>query len=185
MAGQVDDVVEAYIAKQPREPQLVLQRVRRIIRKVLPGAEETISYQIPTYKVGGRGVVAFAGWKRHWSLYPVTESVRAAFGSELAGYEFSKGTLRFPLAAPVPTKLVERIVRAVARRAVARREAKARTTSRRDGGHGRQGVSTDRGASRRRLSTGEGESRGFFSQSGRGGCAGWDDRGRVCCSLGA
>ena len=133
MARQAADVVEAYIVKQPTESQPVLQRVRRIIRKVLPGAEETISYRIPTYKVGGRGVVAYAGWTRHWSLYPVTERVRAAFGSELDGYEFSKGTMRFPLAAPVPTKLVERIVRAVARRAEVRRETKARTTSRPDG----------------------------------------------------
>ncbi len=50
-------------AKQPTGSRPVLQRVRRIIRKALPGAEETISYQIPTYELHGRGVVSFAGWK--------------------------------------------------------------------------------------------------------------------------
>ena len=120
-------VVDAYIAKQPGEVQPVLQRVRRIIRKVLPDAEETISYRIPTYKLHGQYVVYFAGWKRHWSLYPVTDLVRAVLGSELASYEVSKGTVRFPLADPVPAKLVERIVSELARAAEGRRRVKAKS----------------------------------------------------------
>jgi uncharacterized protein YdhG (YjbR/CyaY superfamily) len=118
--------VDAYIAKQPPDAQAVLQRVRRIIRKRLPQAEEGISYQIPTYKLNGQYVVYFAGWKRHWSLYPVTESVRAALEKELEPYELSKGTVRFPLAEPVPTRLVERIVGKLARLAEARGSAIAR-----------------------------------------------------------
>jgi uncharacterized protein YdhG (YjbR/CyaY superfamily) len=118
-------VVDAYIAKQPVDVQPVLQRVRRIIRKALPEAEETISYQIPTYKVGGQYVVYFAAWKEHWSMYPVTEPARAKLRSALAAYELSKGTVRFPLADPVPAKLVERIVRELARAAEARTRAKS------------------------------------------------------------
>jgi uncharacterized protein YdhG (YjbR/CyaY superfamily) len=121
-----------YIAKQPSDAQLVLQRVRRIIRKVLPDAEETISYQIPTYKVQGQYVVYFAAWKRHWSLYPVTEPVRSALSPELTPYQLSKGTVRFPLADPVPAKLVERIVRELARAAEGRRRAKASSPSKPD-----------------------------------------------------
>lgn len=116
-------VVDAYIAKQPVEARAVLQRVRRIIRKALPGAEEVISYQIPAYKFRGQPVVYFAGWKRHWSLYPVTEPVRAAFCAELASYQVSKGTVRFPLAEPVPKRLVERIVRQLASVADARKRS--------------------------------------------------------------
>jgi len=112
--------VDAYIAKQPAQAQPVLKRVRRIIRKALPDAGETVSYQIPTYKLHGEYVVYFAGWKQHWSLYPVTERIRTALGSALASYEVSKGTVRFPLADPVPARLVERIVRALARAAEAR-----------------------------------------------------------------
>jgi uncharacterized protein YdhG (YjbR/CyaY superfamily) len=108
------NLVGAYIAKQPSGAQPVLQRVRRIIRKVIPDAEETMSYEIPTYKLHGPYVVYFAGWKQHWSLYPVTAPVRSALASELASYELSKGTVRFPLGAPVPAKLVERIVRELA-----------------------------------------------------------------------
>ena len=131
------NTVDAYIAKQPGEVQLVLQRVRRIIRKVLPAAEETISYQIPTYKVGGQYVVYFAGWKQHWSLYPVTESVRAALGPELESYELRKGTIRFPLADPVPAKLVERIVRELAMAAAARARVKAPSPNKQQAGRRR------------------------------------------------
>jgi uncharacterized protein YdhG (YjbR/CyaY superfamily) len=122
--------VDAYIARHPAEVRPVLQRVRRIIRKALPGAEEAISYQIPAYKVHGQYVVYFAGWKHHWSLYPVTELVRAALGPELASYEVSKGTVRFPLAEPVPARLVERIVRQLAKAAGVRRRAQSLSASR-------------------------------------------------------
>src|SRR5262249_6839532 len=90
----------------------------------LAGAEETISYQIPAYKLHGRVVVYFAGWKQHWSLYPVTDAVQAALKPALDSHELSKGTIRFPLHEPVPTRLVERIVRELGRAAEARRMAK-------------------------------------------------------------
>ncbi len=126
-------VVDAYISKRAIEARPVLQHVRRIIRKALPEAEETISYQIPAYKLDGQYVVYFAGWKEHWSLYPVTEPVRARLGSALASYKLSKGTVRFPLADPVPVKLVERIVKELARAAEARRRVKASQSSKRAG----------------------------------------------------
>ena len=125
MTKPTTHAVDAYIANQPAGSRPILERVRGIIRKALPGAEETISYQIPTYKLQGRMVVYFAGWKQHWSLYPVTDAVQAALRPALDSYEIGKGTIRFPLDEPVPTKLVERIVRELARAAEARRGAKA------------------------------------------------------------
>lgn len=118
--------VEDYLAKQPADVRGVLRRVRASIRKAVPAAEETISYQIPAYKLNGTCVVYFAGWKGHYSLYPVTDTVRAALGTRLAGYEMSKGTIRFPYADPVPAKLIERLVALLAREARARGESKRR-----------------------------------------------------------
>ncbi len=122
---KADAVVDAYIARQPAHVQPTLHRVRRVIRKALPGAEETLRYQMPTYTLRGRPVVHFAAWKHHWSLYPVTERVRAVLGPALAPYEASKGTARFPLSEPVPTRLVERLVRTLARASEARTRAHA------------------------------------------------------------
>jgi len=116
--------VDEYIATHPEDVQATLQRVRGIIRKALPGAEEAISYQIPTYKLHGEYVVYFAGWKQHYSLYPATGRLVAAFKDELARYELSKGTIRFPLSQPVPVKLIERIATFLAREAAERATAK-------------------------------------------------------------
>jgi uncharacterized protein YdhG (YjbR/CyaY superfamily) len=103
--------VDEYIASQPEAAQRVLGRVRSAIRKAVPGAEELISYKIPMYKLHNRPVLYFAGWKRHYSLYPATERVVAAFHAELAPYELKKGTIRFPLGEPVPVNLIERIAK--------------------------------------------------------------------------
>jgi uncharacterized protein YdhG (YjbR/CyaY superfamily) len=103
--------VDEYIASQPETVQGILERVRNAIRKALPAAEETISYQIPAYKLHGRVVLYFAGWKQHYSLYPATGQLVAAFKNDLAPYEKSKGTIRFPLAQPVPVMLIRRIAK--------------------------------------------------------------------------
>ena len=99
--------VPSHFASQPEAVQGVLKRVRSTIRKAVPGAEEVISYQIPTYKLHGRPVLYFAGWKQHYSLYPSTDRLVAAFKDDLAPYEVNKGTIRFPLSEPVPVKLIE------------------------------------------------------------------------------
>jgi uncharacterized protein YdhG (YjbR/CyaY superfamily) len=117
--------VDEYIASQPEAVQGVLERVRSIIRKAVPGAEEVISYQIPAYKVRGGRVLYFAGWKKHYSLYPATEQLVAALRDELAPYELRKGTIRFPLSEPIPVKLIERIAKFRAKEVAELEKAKA------------------------------------------------------------
>ena len=97
--------VAEYIAKKPRTIQPVLRRIRAVIRKAIPGADEVISYQIPTYKLAGKTVIYFAGWTGHVSLYPAS----GLPAKVLAKYQVSKGTLRFPLSEPLPVKLIERV----------------------------------------------------------------------------
>ena len=94
--------VDEYIASQPEAVQSVLKRVRSTIRKAVPGAEEVISYKIPTYKLHGRPVLYFAGWRQHYSLYPSTDHVVAAFKDDLAPYEVNKGTIRSRSSSPSP-----------------------------------------------------------------------------------
>jgi uncharacterized protein YdhG (YjbR/CyaY superfamily) len=103
--------VDEYISTFPADVQGVLQRVRRIIREAVPRAEEHISYQIPAYRVADGPVLYFAGWKQHYSLYPATAALTLALARELEPYEVRKGTIRFPLSAPVPVKLIARIAK--------------------------------------------------------------------------
>jgi uncharacterized protein YdhG (YjbR/CyaY superfamily) len=116
--------VDEYIAAQPEDVRGLLQRVRDAISSVLPGADEVISYGIPTYKVDGRYVIYFAGWKQHYSIYPVTRPVVAALKKDLAPYEISKGTIRFPLSRRVPVRLIRRITKLLAAEAADRAKAK-------------------------------------------------------------
>jgi uncharacterized protein YdhG (YjbR/CyaY superfamily) len=117
--------VDEYIASQPDGVQSVLNRVRSTIRKAVPEAEETISYKIPAYKLHGNRLLFFAGWRRHYSLYPATARVVEAFKDDFAPYEVSKGTIRFPLSEPVPVKLIGRIAKFRAKEVSDRAKAKA------------------------------------------------------------
>ena len=103
--------VDDYIAAQPESTQDTLHRLHAILRKALPTAEEVISYQIPAYKIAGKAVIYFAGWKQHFSLYPVSDPLVEAFRKELAPYKLSKGTIRFPLSSPIPSKLIASIAK--------------------------------------------------------------------------
>jgi uncharacterized protein YdhG (YjbR/CyaY superfamily) len=103
--------VADYISSHPPEARAVLERVRLAIRRAVPGAEEVISYQIPTFKLRGRPVLYFAAWKEHYSIYPAGASMLAAFKELLAGYETSKGTIRFPYSEPVPVRLIAGIAK--------------------------------------------------------------------------
>jgi uncharacterized protein YdhG (YjbR/CyaY superfamily) len=104
--------VAEYIRAQPKGSQRALRSVRRVIRKALPGAEEVISYGIPAYRLHGYVVIYFAGWREHYSLYPVTARRIARLKPTSASYEVNdKGTIRFPLAQRVPIKFITDIAR--------------------------------------------------------------------------
>ena len=83
----------------------------QVIGKAIPDADETISYGMPAYALGGRVVVYFAGWKQHAALYPGSAQTFAAFGKDVAGYATSKGTLQFPLGEPLPVRLIAAIAK--------------------------------------------------------------------------
>jgi uncharacterized protein YdhG (YjbR/CyaY superfamily) len=117
--------VDEYMASQPKAVQGLLERVRRTIRKALPGAEEVISYGIPTFKLQGRAVLYFAGWSHHYSIYPATERLVAAFKKQLAPFEVNdKGTIRFPFSEPVPVTLIEGLAKFRAQEVVEREKAR-------------------------------------------------------------
>jgi uncharacterized protein YdhG (YjbR/CyaY superfamily) len=86
-----------------------LRNVRDAIRKAAPGATESITYRMPTFTLHGT-LVHFAGFARHVGFYP-TPSGMERFRQELSSYKTGKGSVQFPLDAPVPYQLIERIVK--------------------------------------------------------------------------
>jgi uncharacterized protein YdhG (YjbR/CyaY superfamily) len=108
--------VDEYIAAYPKDVQIILEKVRKSIRKVLPAADEKIKYGMPALMIDGRHAVYFAAWKRHIGLYPIYRS-NDPIEEELAPYRDAKDTLKFPLNEPIPYDLIERIVSHVKQRA--------------------------------------------------------------------
>src|SRR5438132_5097774 len=103
--------IDQYIAGFPQDVQQILQKIRATIREAAPDAQETISYRIPTFKLNGRPLIYFAGFKAHIGLYPITAPIKVNFKKELSGYKGGKGTVRLPLKEPIPYALISRIVK--------------------------------------------------------------------------
>ena len=103
------ETIDEYISMYPDNIQAILKKLRQIVREAAPKAEETISYQIPTFKLNGN-LVHFAAFKDHISFFP-TSSGRIAFKKELSKYKGGRGTIQFPLDKPIPYALVKRIVK--------------------------------------------------------------------------
>jgi uncharacterized protein YdhG (YjbR/CyaY superfamily) len=110
------DSVDDYIASFPAEVQERLQHVRQAIHRAVPGAGERISYQIPCVTLNGRDLVYFSGWKQHIGMYPVIDLDDPELMAELAPYESSKATLKFPHRKPLPLDLIQRFAAAKASR---------------------------------------------------------------------
>jgi uncharacterized protein YdhG (YjbR/CyaY superfamily) len=102
--------INEYIADFPPAVQKTLQALRQTIRKAAPAAEESISYQIPTFVLCGSSLVHFAAFKNHIGFYP-RKATMAKFKKKLSRYEQFKGTIRFPLDKPLPLGLITRIVK--------------------------------------------------------------------------
>ena len=104
--------IDEYLASVPEPARSTLNKVRAAIRSAAPPeATEGISYRIPTFRYKG-GLVAFAAFSKHCSLFPMSLSVMAAFKNELKDFQVSKGTIRFPVDKPLPAALVKKLVKA-------------------------------------------------------------------------
>src|SRR3954469_16292146 len=102
--------IDEYISRYPEDVRAILEKIRGIIRKAAPPAEETISYGVPTFKWDGP-LVYFAAFKSHISLYPMTAPIKTKFKNELTRYKGGKGTIQFPLDEPIPYGLISKLVK--------------------------------------------------------------------------
>jgi uncharacterized protein YdhG (YjbR/CyaY superfamily) len=105
------ETVDEYLARVPEPARTTLNKVRAVIRSVVPAeATEAISYGVPTFKYKGP-VIWFAAFSNHCSVFP-TASVIEKFKNELKAYQTSKGTIQFPVDKPLPAALLKKMVKA-------------------------------------------------------------------------
>lgn len=118
--------VDEYISSFPPDVQLKLQEIRSTIAVMLPGAAETISYGLATFKYRGKNLVHFGGFKHHVGFYPGASGV-ANFQDQLQQYKTSKGAIQFPLTEALPLTLIRRIVQFRIRETDAQSNTKKKT----------------------------------------------------------
>lgn len=104
--------IRRYLESLSSDTRRRLTQLRTAIPAAAPTAVDGFSYRIPNVRLEGRPLVWYAGWKQHCSMYPIGDAIRKAHAIPIAGYETSKGTIRFPLDQPLPVTLVQRLVKA-------------------------------------------------------------------------
>jgi uncharacterized protein YdhG (YjbR/CyaY superfamily) len=102
--------VDGYLAALDEPKRSTLVKLRESILEVVPNAEQCLSYRVPAYKVHGRTVAGFAAFTDHLSYLPHSGSVLAQLDDEVAGYETSKGSLKFAVDKPLPKRLVKKLI---------------------------------------------------------------------------
>ena len=91
--------IDEYIAGFPIDVQQILGNIRTTIQETAPDAEETISYQMPTFTLKGN-LVHLAAYKRHIGFYPTPSGIEK-FKKEISVYKWSKGSVQFPIDQPI------------------------------------------------------------------------------------
>lgn len=104
----VPQSIDEYIAGFPDDIQVILQKIRAVIKETAPDATEAISYQMPTFKLHGN-LVHFAAHTNHIGFYPAPTGIEV-FKHELAGLVSGKGSVQFPLNKPIPYDTISKIV---------------------------------------------------------------------------
>lgn len=102
--------ISDYIKAQPKEHQANLKKFRETIQEAAPKAEEIISYGMPAFKYLG-ALSYFSLTAKHYGFYPGSGKATEHFKDRLEQYDYSKGTIRFPLDKPLPVKLISDIVK--------------------------------------------------------------------------
>jgi uncharacterized protein YdhG (YjbR/CyaY superfamily) len=114
--------VDEYMALQSAPVRAILEQLRDTIRKVVPDAEEVISYRMPAFRYHGM-LVWYAAFKNHYGIYGLVHAMQV-FSDRLRDYGLSKGTIRFPYDRPVPVELVTDLIAFQARENIEREKAK-------------------------------------------------------------
>jgi uncharacterized protein YdhG (YjbR/CyaY superfamily) len=119
--------INDYIANFPKVVQEILEKIRIVIRKAAPEAQETINYQMPTFTLEGN-LVHFAAFKKHIGFYPTPSGIEK-FKNELSVYKGAKGSVQFPLDQPIPYDLIAKIVEFRVRENLDRAKAKKKKSA--------------------------------------------------------
>jgi uncharacterized protein YdhG (YjbR/CyaY superfamily) len=104
------NTVEEYLDDVSADKRMALQKLRSIIRSVVPEAEEYISYGMPTFKYHGP-LVSYEAFKEHCSLFPWGSALIKKYAEDLKSFKTSKGTIQFTVEKPLPSAFIKKITK--------------------------------------------------------------------------
>ena len=102
-------IIDEHLDKLNDPEKAELQRIRQIVREIVPDAEEVISYGMPGFKYRGKYLVGFAAFKDHLSLFPTSGPIEE-LQAKLAGFYLAKGTIQFTVNKPIPESLIKELL---------------------------------------------------------------------------
>ena len=111
--------VDEYLDGLPDDVRARMSELRALVHRVVPDAEERISYAMPTFTLDGRSVVHLAAWKKHIALYPLPE-LPPDVAAEAERYRGAKDAMHLKHSEPLPTALLEQVLTALVARSRAR-----------------------------------------------------------------
>jgi uncharacterized protein YdhG (YjbR/CyaY superfamily) len=100
--------VDKFIEQFSPDVQQILQEIRRRIKQLVPEAQESMNYGVPTFRLHGKNLVHYAAFKKHIGFYPGPPTI-VAFKSELSDFKTAPGTVQFPFDKPIPYDLIEKM----------------------------------------------------------------------------
>ena len=104
--------IDEYLARVPADRRAALEKLRKVIRSIVPGAEECISYAIPAFRYDGRVIAGFAATAKGCSYFPFSGTTLGTLATEIDRYDQTKSALHFDPQKPLPASLVRRLLRA-------------------------------------------------------------------------
>ncbi len=104
--------IDDYLAGVSSDRQVALERLRQTIRKIVPRAEECISYTIPAFRLDGAVVAGFHATSKGCSYFPFSGRTLRTLAAEVRGYSQTKGALHFTPDKPLPVTLVRKLLKA-------------------------------------------------------------------------
>ena len=102
--------IDEYLAQLDEPKRSTLQAVRATIHRIIPEAEQCISYGMPAFRLHGKVIAGFAAFKNHLAYTPHSGSVFPELRDDLAGYVTTSGSLHFPIDQPLPESLVRKLI---------------------------------------------------------------------------
>jgi uncharacterized protein YdhG (YjbR/CyaY superfamily) len=111
VAANTGGAIDEYLKTIEPEKRKALERIRALAKKIVPSAEEVISYRMPTLKYAGKPFLGFDAHANHIGIYPYSGQVIAALKDALQRYEVTKGAIRIPLDKPIPKTILSKVIK--------------------------------------------------------------------------